>query len=306
MKPGILLTTLCLALVIGFGSQAQASSKAGSKQLLEELRQLARESREKRAADRWLQRALDDLVSRYDRPWQRTILFDDFSDGDYTRNPKWESLEGRFEVVRGQGLIALGTDRQDRYPEDRTQAPAESGQQPDLAGALVGALLNQAFGPKQNSPQQQTQRQDDHTRRDISNRLRLKANVTNAFALTATLRTSEQPASQFEFALLQSQKARYGYRLRIDTGSRGGIELERIRNGLGSIVERRPLDLPLGDGRLHDLAWRQAPDGTVTVLIDDKQVFSVRDRAFRDGYPWLEFRHHGGELTLRALRIEGT
>ena len=204
-------------------------------------------------------------------------------------------------MVRGQGLIALGTDRQDRYPEDRTQAPAESGQQPDLAGALVGVLLNQAFGPKQNSPQQQRQRQDD-----LSNRLRLKANVTNAFALTATLRTSEQPASQFEFALLQSRKARYGYHLRIDTGSRGGIELERIRNSLGSIVERRPLDLPLGDGRLHDLAWRQAPDGTVTVLIDDKQVFSVRDRTFRDGYPWLEFRHHGGELTLRALRIEGT
>ena len=37
MKPRILLTTLCLALVIGFGSQAQASSKAGGKQLLEEL-----------------------------------------------------------------------------------------------------------------------------------------------------------------------------------------------------------------------------------------------------------------------------
>lgn len=305
MKPGILVSIFCLVFVLGPGPQAQAASGKGTKQLLEELRKLTRESREKRAADRWLQRALDDLVARYDRPWQRTILFDDFSDGDYTRNPSWERLEGRFEVVRGQGLLALGTDRDDRAPHD-TQAPADNNQQPDLAGALVGALLDQAFGPKQSAPQQQTQRQDDYTRRDTSNRLRLKANVTNAFALTATLRTETQPASQFEIALMQSQKARYGYRLRVDTGAKGSIELERVRNGLGAVVDRRPLEAQLADGRLHDLAWRQAPDGTVSVLVDDKPVFSVRDRAFRDGYPWLEFSHNGGELTLRSLRIEGT
>lgn len=306
MKPGILFSTFCLVLLAGLaGPAAQAGS--GDKPLLEELRKLARESREKRAADRWLQRALDDLVARYDRPWRRTVLFDDFSDGDYTRNPAWERLEGRFEVIRGQGLIALGTDRVDHHAGRENPAPAQQGRQPDLAGALVGALLDQAFGPKQaTTTGPGAGMPEEHDPGDAANRLRVKANVTNAFSLTATLRASSQPPTRFEFDLLQSRKARYGYRLRVDTGGNGNIELERIRNGLGAIVERRPLTVQLGDGRLHDLIWRQAPDGTVTVLIDDTPVFRVRDRAFRDGYPWLELRHQGGELTLRAVRIEGT
>ena len=305
MLPRTLISTLSIMFLLGTCLPVMAAGDKAGAGLLEELRELARQSREKQAADRWLQRALDDLVARYDRPWQRSILFEDFNDGDYTRNPAWELIEGRFEVIRGQGLVA----RDNTQAAPAAVAPtAPNGQQADLAGALVGAFLNQAFGP---APATTQANGPPHGMTPGGpDRLRLKADVSNAFALTATLRASSQPPTRFEIALLQSPDARYGYRLRVDLSGAGSIELERIRNGMGAIVESQPLSAQagqqLGDGRLHDLAWRQAPDGTVSVLIDEQTVFSVTDRAFRDGYPWLELSHSGGDLTLRSLRIEGT
>lgn len=295
---------ICLILLLGAVHPVWSAAQKPTDRLLGELRQLAQESREKQAADRWLQRALDDLVARYERPWQRTLLFEDFNDGDYTRNPAWQLLEGRFEVIRGQGLVGH---------VDTAASPADSGTTPpatgdsareDLAGALVGAFLNQAFGPKP-APSQSDQAPVPPS--DTGpNVLRLKAGVSNAFALTASIRLGAGAETRFEIALLQSQQGRYGYRLHVDTSGKGRIELERIRKGRGSIVESRPLNASLADGRLHDLTWRQAPDGTVSVLIDEQPVFSVRDRAFRDGYPWLELRQSAGDLSLRSLRIEGT
>ena len=137
------------------------------------------------------------------------------------------------------------------------------------------------------------------------NQIRLQANVSNAFSMITTLRTGGTDGTRFDIALLQSEQGSYGYRLVVDTGARGFIELQRIRNGRGAIVESQPLSVGLGDGLLHDITWQQSPDGTVTVKIDDSELFQVRDKAFRDGYSWLVLNHESGDLTVRSLRIDG-
>ncbi len=280
--------------------------------LLEELRTLTQKSREQRAADRWLQRALDDLVARYDRPWTRTLLFDDFRDGDYTRKPAWKRLEGRFEVQRGRGLVAWdpGPDTVTEAPRHSDNGDTSSSSDPaDLGVALVGALLEQALGPASRDTRER-QREDDATepRREPKgpNRLRIKAGTTNAFSLATTLRASSTPVTHLEIALLQDTRGRYGYRLIVETGKRGFIELQRLRRGRAAVVENQALAGRLGDGRLHDLVWQQRPDGTVSLMLDETLLFRVRDHAFRDGYPWLELRHDSGDIEIRSIRVEGT
>lgn len=296
--------SLLVILLVWLLAGPSVAAGQNEKPLLEELRALAEKARRQQAADRWLQRALDDLVARYDRPWQRTLFFDDFRDGDFTRSPRWELLEGRFEVWRNRGLVASddNTTRWDHQQGSDRGTGSESRGKEDLGAALVGALLQQALGPGPETNDTESTR----PRRQGPDRLRARVNASNAFALSATLSASEGPPTRLELALLQSTKARYGYRLRLQTGPQGFIELERIRNGRGAIVENVPLKRAFADGRLHDLAWQQMPDGTIKVMLDEKPLFEVRDRAFRDGYPWLELRHDSGDVALRALRIEGT
>ena len=297
---------LCFGLLLGGAVTAADCEQA----LLEELRALAQKSREQRAADRWLQRALDDLVARYDRPWTRTLLFDDFRDGDFTRKPAWQLIEGRFTVQRSRGLVAwdrpVDTASDAGRNDDATQGPADPA---DLGAALVGALLEQALGPTSREAQDDGRPAVEQDRLRLASgpdRLRIKAGATNAFALTATLRASSEPPTRLAIALLQDTRGRYGYRLIVETGKRGFVELQRIRRGRGAVVESQPLKGRLGDGALHDLIWQQRPDGTVSVAIDETVLFTVRDRAFRDGYPWLELQHDSGDLEIRSIRVEGT
>ncbi len=298
-----LLSLPSLIAILSLSTSPLQASGDGDTQLIEDLRKLAQEARQRNAADRWLQRSLDDLVARYDRPWQRTLLFEDFADGDFTRNPSWQVLAGDFQVRRGQGLtssVGNYSNRRQTPPGSTTQQSPEAA----LSGLIVGALLDHALGPSGSStdPAEPAASLENA---GGPNRIRLQANVTNAFAMTTTVRTGVNQDTRFELSLLQSTQGNYGYRLYLDTGTRGFIELQRIRGGRGAVVENQPLNVALHDGRFHDISWEQRPDGTVSVKIDETEIFSVRDKAFRDGYPWLVLEHQSGELTVRSVRIDG-
>jgi len=269
--------------------------------LLDELRTITQKSREQQAADRWLQRALDDLIAKYDWPWQRKLMYEDFSDGDYTRNPAWQIVQGDFQVVHGQGLSS--SIKRNEQKTNNEPAPSQSSEG-SLGSLVLGALLDKALDNKKANTKKSSAPSNIDTYTG-PNQISVKANVTNAFAVTLAVRTNQDDPSQFDVALLQSEKGLYGYRLRIDTNASGFIELQRIRNGHAAIVESQKLPMNINDNRLHDLAWRQDQEGTVTVLLDEKPVIEVRDRAFRDNYPWLQIEHQAGELTIRSVRVDG-
>lgn len=295
-----LMSALLIASLMLPATQVTAA-KDQDAALLDELRTLTQKSREQQAADRWLQRALDDLIAKYDWPWQRELMYEDFSDGDYTSYPAWQVVQGDFQVINNQGLSSSIK----RNEQKSSDAPAPSKSPEDSLGSFVlGALLDKALDKDKTDKKKSTTPSSTDTYTG-PNQIRVKANVSNAFAVTLAVRTNQDDPSQFDIALLQSEKGLYGYRLRIDTNANGFIELERIRNGRGAIVDSQKLPMNINDDRLHDLAWRQDRDGTVTVLLDEKPVIEVRDRAFHDDYPWLQIEHQAGELTIRSVRIDG-
>lgn len=273
--------------------------------LVEELRGIVEKSRQERAADRWLQGALEDLLAKYDRPWQRQILYEDFRDGDYTRGPAWQVLRGSFQVVRGQGLYSSAQGYATGSGQGAPAQPASPSEA--LSGLIVGALLDRALGPS-GDPSDSTSGNGADSPRATSGgpaEIRLRAGVSNAFAIDIGFRHPTGGEAAFEVVLLQSEAGAYGYRLRVQSGPRGFIELQRLRRGQGAIVESQPLARSLADGALHELGWRQGPDGTVKVTIDGGEIFSVRDRAFRDPYPWLHLVNDLGEVTFRSVRVDG-
>lgn len=286
----------CLALALCLTPMAVPAADADTQALIDELRVLSDKAREQRAADRWLQRALDDLVARHDWPWRKELVVDDFSDGDYQNNPGWQVLDGRFWVSRGRGLRS-------RIEAGRA-ADGNGGQPPSMEEAVIGALLQQAFGT---GDREQHQTEPAPAVTSAANAIRLDAAITNAFAVDTEF-SLETPdgTGRFALALLQGDTGRYGYRLRVQTGPDGFIELERVRAGRGAIVEHAKLTEDPGDGARHRLAWRQAVNGQVTVELDGQALIGVRDKAFRDGYQQLVLTHNAGDLSLHSVRISGT
>lgn len=276
-------------------SHAQAADDPALRQLVDELRQLSEKSRRERAADRWLQQALEDLVARYDWPWQQELVFDDFRDGDFEHNPHWEVRSGRFWVVPNRGLRARAE------ASSIATTPDNPTEKPRIGQILLGALLDEAL--KDNKGSSSAPRVDSSGPAEIL----LRQPISNAFAISAEF-SLETPdgAGRFALSLLQAGSTHYGYRLRVQTGPQGFVELERIRGGRTSVVDSAPLPQDLGDGASHALDWRQRPDGQVEVSLDGTPLFSVRDKAFRDPYQELILSLWSGDLTLRSLRVDGT
>jgi hypothetical protein len=273
--------------------------------LVDELRSLAEKSRDQRAADRWLQQALEDLVSKYDWPWRKKLFSEDFSDGDFTTDPEWRVVSGRFWIDASLGLRSRVEPQRGGRPDDSSQTQSSDSNQ-DLGRALLGTLLNEAL-------KQEGSREDkSQTRREPSRegpaRIKVASEITNAFFIQIMFSIHNEPSvpGHFEFALHQDQSGGFGYKMAIHTGQGGMMDLYRLRRGYAELVYSSRMKADPGDGKRHELVWRQAGNGQIEVFMDGKETMNLRDRAFRDGYKWLELSNLSGELGVRKLKILGT
>lgn len=297
-----ILMTILLSISPSYG---QAEENPDLQVLVDELRALAEKSRDQRAADRWLQQALEDLVAKYDWPWRRELLFDDFSDGDFSEDPAWTVVSGKFWIDASLGLRSgVEPPRQTRTGETPSERSRDSRR--DLGSALVETLLDQAF--ERDEPAEERSRSREEASQKGPARIHLAAQITNAFSLQMEFSVHNEPGVEghFEVALFQDQAGDYGYLLAIHTGRTGMMDLYRLRRGQRELVSSSRLETGLGNGERHELVWRQATNGQVEVFTDDKAVMNLRDNAFRDGYRWLELVNQSGELAVRQVKILGT
>lgn len=273
--------------------------------LVDELRTLAERSRNEKAADRWLQQALEDLVSKYDRPWRKELLFDDFSDGNFTSDPQWSVASGRFWIDASLGLRSSVQPKRETRPSGST-AEGSSDSKKDLGRVLFEGLLDQAF--KRDEPGRDGDEAEKDVAREGPARIRLGTRITNAFSLELAFSFHNEPGVEghFEFAILQEPRGEYGYLLAIHTGKRGIMDLYRLRRGQRELVNSSRLAADLGIGERYELLWRQSDNGQVEVFVNGEEAMNLRDKAFRDDYALLELTNLSGDLAVRRVRILGT
>ncbi|PIE25385.1 MAG: hypothetical protein CSA60_00815 [Neptuniibacter caesariensis] len=182
--------------------------------LVNELQQLAEKSRQERAADRWLQNALEDLVDKYNFPWKNSLLQDDFSDGDYQHAVTWSVGSGEFWVDRRLGL---------RSRVEPTYQPVEPQEEPgrslekDLTKALVGALLKETLGDKSSS-RSESRTPPSPTTTPAS--IRTQVSIPTTFAIESMFGQNNRPgeSGQFEWVVMQEDEGTYGYKVVVTTG----------------------------------------------------------------------------------------
>ena len=283
---------LCAALAAPAWAQSSryGNYDGGERQtqtLVEELRSLINEADRGRAADPLFLRDLRALADRFDNPWRTRIVFDDFRDGDYTRDPAWTVLSGVFAVDSRRGLLS----RAGAAAAD----PGRDASAKDVAVGLLADLLAKSLGDGPATESRQAARRGPAE-------IALGQRITNAFSLTAES-AAGAGAADFEFMVYQGARRDAGYRLVLVP--QRGISLLRYSRGASATIAQARVPLALADGAGHIVQWTRSPDGRMVVRFDGVTQIEATDRAFRDPFDGLLLITRGGEYRLASLGIDG-
>jgi len=295
--------SLCLLAMLSalMPMMAQAGPAAGhrqTQQLVNELKQLTDQAERDRSANYRLIDQLRDLTARYDWPWGTRVLFDDFRDGNFSQNPAWYSNSNDFWITRSVGLR---TELARQHVQPRTNQPAPD-RRKEARDAILGMLLGS--DTEQSKPEQRESAQlplNQSVRADISTKLA----INNAFAITIKLSAMGRRNSNgsFEFGPYQGQDMETGYRLIYRSGDIPALKLVSYRRHMTSVIDVYDRGKLLEDGNMHTINWQRARNGQMTVLLDGKQVLSVRDRTYRDQFSGFVMTNRGGDYGIRSIAI---
>ena len=223
----------------------------------------------------------------------RVALEDDFSDGDFRRNPVWIVQSGRFEVADG-GLRTVV--ERPRVAEPTARESGSSGE--EIGRAVLQLILEQASRRRTAGPSEPQATAPEPAR------IFARAPVGNAFELDLELASYQRPGS-IELGLYQGDQPGAGYRLLYNAGAQPGLSLVRLTRSGGKVIATSEGPLDLENGRAHTLNWTRDPDGVMQVRVDGRRVIQVHDGALRQGFQGFVLVNYGGDYNLRRIRLEG-
>lgn len=261
--------------------------------MLKELDALIREAEKARAADGVFLRDLKALSARYQKPTAQRLLFDDFADNDFQRNPTWSVTSGEYWVEKGYGLRSKVTDA--AVPANDA---ADGGQisKEQLAISVLGALLQ---GANKNPPAAQPQPTATVNKPSM---IETRTRISNAFSATVEL-SSWKADGVFEIGITQGLE-NAGYRVVYAAGQNARLELVKITSRGRATVDAKTLTA-LEDQKVHSLVWTRASDGTMSVSVDDKAILNARDDSFRDPFEALQLSSHGADVIVKSVQLMG-
>ena len=298
---------------------AEAADPAALEVLARELEALIDQAEDARAADPRFLQDLRDLIATHvtDAQPRTALIRDDFSDGDFTDDPRWEVVSGDFSIDRRLGLrttIPLsGADTEtmrlnlDTIRDKGDELLDKGGELFDKSKDTIGDLLS---GEKKLDDlwggDDEEEKEDTGPAGPEPAEIVLDADIPNAFALELELMSGiTHEDAQFEIDLFQGRAGASGYRLSYLPGSDPGLMLSRFsRRGAEVIGESRD-DVNLEDGRSHAITLGRDGDGTMTASVDGEELIRVKSSALDDPFGGLSLINSGGDYAIRSIAIYG-
>ncbi|MFQ5954780.1 MAG: hypothetical protein ACE5JZ_06940 [Kiloniellales bacterium] len=345
-----LIVALTLLPAAGFGQEPRYGPWPGGdgdiEVLIQELETLIRRAEVARAADPQFLSDLRATLQRYRVPWPVTRVSDDFSDGDYTRNPTWTVHAGAFTIDRRHGLrsrvasqpVAEGGAPEAGGSNADKEGRKDPGSYEDLAGSILKQILkgadNKPGGDAQSPPRNdlvwgpptdsnwasegETQRGEEPAPAAPpaatpapAPRPANRAEISTAFALTDTFSIHLELASladegQVLVGPYQGPDRAAGYRLAFGPARLPSLQLLAVSPRGVRDIAAHDEPLAVEVGAPHRLEWNRWPDGLMVVLVDGRVVMRAADRGFSGGFDGLTLINAGGDWALRSILVRGT
>lgn len=262
--------------------------------LLNDLDKLVREAEAARAANPVFLKDLKDLSARYRNPWASRLLFDDFADGEFLRNPTWSVTAGDYFVEAGYGLRARATQAAAQ------SQPSQQMSKEQLAFSILGAVLSQ--GQNNGGQGGQAPAPAAPAKAAEAAVIETQAKISNGFSATLEF-TSWKAEGRFELGVTQGLGGA-GYRVAYLPGQQPRLELVKVTSrGSGAIAARAVTALE--DQKIHSLLWTRKADGQMEVLIDGKPVLTGRDASFKDSFDGVSLSQQGTDLIIKSVDVLG-
>ncbi len=284
--------------------QNEEQSQVHLRQALDELDRLIGEAERARAADPRFLQDLRGLSQRYRAQVQAgggtattpaasgPFIADDFRDGDFAYNPRWQVLSGSFQVLSDAKLISAVVLKED----DRKAAERDAGGN-TRAGDVIGILSQILLGNQGGGSQDKREIQATQENAEI----RTQASIPNAFTLDVDI-SSRTTQGAIEFAVSQGDTVRPGYGLLYRTSQ--GLLLIRRGNSGNETIAQANLRGSLFDGIEHNIVWARDRSGGMYVEIDGARVLRVTDHALQDPFDGLSVINRGGVHLVHKVKVD--
>ncbi len=268
--------------------------------MIERLDKLIDQAQKARAADPAFLRDLRDLARSYDAPASqpgiRTVLADDFTDGDFTANPTWTVSAGRYWVERGWGLrSAVPVPVQNTNSQ---QEPGKKSRKRDAAIAILGAILGQSGGASTTTETTATSSQALAT-------IYSPAAIGNAFTLdlefSSWVKQGQRSGGSFDIGPYQGNDRASGYRLSYSPGK--GLTLAIYSPRGQRVIDSQVGPLTLEDKKTHSLHWVRDGRGRMTVNVDGRRILGATDSGLNDPFQGLVVNNGGGDYIIKRITV---
>ncbi len=302
LHTSVLLCVLGLFSLASVQAQQAQTPELRLQQLISDLQVQIQRAERERLADPWFIKDLQQLIGQYDNPWQRQLLFDDFSARGPAPAAPWSVESGEFLIDWRFGLRSVISPATSSASSTTEKKKGKE----DLAAALLGAFLNQAL--EGDDAKQETAKPAEAELASVNALLALP----NAFAIDLQFTSRDLNGKQLghlAFGPYQANSNRPGYRLHYYNGTASGeasLSLNRVSSRGGeSILDLYAEPLNLIDGNTHTIRWTRDTQGQMSVSLDGKAVFEVKDRSYRDAFDGLVIENHAGDFAIRQIEVHG-
>ena len=327
LVPALLASAMAMPALADDGSRysewqpeaAEATSSPALDALARELEALIDEAENARAAHPRFLQDLRDIIDAHiaDARPRTALIRDDFSDGDYTDDPRWEVVSGDFSIDRRLGLrttiplsgadaetmrLNLDTIR-DKGDELLEKGEALLDKSKDTVEGLLSGekTLDDLWGGGDDDEKEDTGPAGPEPAEIV-----LEADIPNAFALELELMSGiAHRDARFEIDLFQGRGGASGYRLSYLPGDDPGLQLSRFGRRSAEVIGESDGELALEDGRSHTVALARQGNGTMTVSVDGSEHIRVKSSALGDPFGGLSLINSGGDYAIRSVAVYG-
>jgi hypothetical protein len=258
-----------------------------NQQLVKQLRQLIGRAEKAKAADPAFLRDLKDLADSYDNPWPNQIFSDNFNNGQYPDNRRWQVTAGNWRIVTqpSPGLLTQVNTQHGQY--------GNNGQ--NVLSGLLGALIQPQGG-------NQSQNQQNNRYAGIS----APVNIPNAFNLHFEFAAAAD-STRFDLGMYRGNNDG-GYFLTYTPTAPRGLTLSAVAPGQGNRqIASSNGQLNLNDRAIHTIDWKRDRDGRMTVVVDGRPpLITVSDTSLRKPFDGFVMGNSGGSYIIRSVTITGS